>query len=39
MLARQGMMGEVGEAYTAVRTQVRSRRPMPWSDIRTTLQQ
>jgi TPR repeat protein len=39
MLARQGMMGEVGEAYTAVRAQVRSHRPMSWSDMRATLQQ
>jgi TPR repeat protein len=39
ILSRQGMMSEVGEAYTVVRTQVRSRRPMPWTDISAKLQQ
>jgi WD40 repeat protein/serine/threonine protein kinase len=37
MLSHQGMMSEVGAAYTAVRTQVRSRRAMSWSDISAKL--
>jgi TPR repeat protein len=38
LLAREGMMSEVADAYTAVREQVISRRSMLWEEIKAKLQ-
>ncbi len=38
LLAREGMMSQVADAYTAVRMQMSSHRPMLWEEIKAKLQ-
>jgi len=38
LLAREGMMRQVADAYTSVREQTISHRPMLWEEIKTKLQ-